>query len=188
MSNTHDAQEQWTEMVEQMNDAVADSMEQNMKAQAAFVESWADAVEDSVPQEDAVAEGVQGYNRAYEVWMDAAEQMFERTTDAATGEDVEISELRDIWLQSANEAFKEVMSTSAFAAANGQLVEQMMEMRREADDVSQETIAQLGFPTRDDMDEVGERLVELERRQHDLEQQVESVDAKLDEILDHLEE
>jgi len=181
MSDANDVQEEWSQMVEQMNDAVADSLEQNMKAQAAFVESWAEAVEDSVPEDDAMAEGIQGYNRAYEVWMDAAEQMFERTTDAAQGEDVDASEYRDIWLQSANEAFKEVMSTSAFAAANGQLVERMMEMRREADDVSQETIAQLGFPTRDDMDEVGERLVELERRQH-------AVEEKLDRVLDHLEE
>jgi len=181
MSDANEVQEEWSQMVEQMNDAVADSLEQNMKAQAAFVESWAEAVEDSVPEEDAMAEGIQGYNRAYEVWMDAAEQMFERTTDAAQGEDVDPSEYRDIWLQSANEAFKEVMSTSAFAAANGQLVERMMEMRREADDVSQETIAQLGFPTRDDVDEVGERLVELERRQH-------AVEEKLDRVLEHLEE
>ena len=168
-------------MMEQMNDAVADSIEQNMKSQAAFVESWAEAVEDSVPEEDAMAEGIQGYNRAYEVWMDAAEQMFERTTDAAQGEDIEPGEFRDIWLQSANEAFKEVMSTSAFAAANGQLVESMMEMRQEADEVSQETIAQLGFPTQGDVEEVGERLVELERRQH-------AVEQKLDRILDELED
>jgi len=181
MSNTNEMQAQWTEMVEEMNDAVADSLEQNMKSQAAFVESWAEAVEDSVPEEDAMAEGIQGYNRAYEVWMDAAEQMFERTTDAAQGEDVEPAEYRDIWLRSANEAFKEVMSTSAFAAANGQLVESMMEMRREADDVSQETLSQMGFSTRDDIDEVGERLVELERRQQDVEE-------KLDQIIDHLEE
>ena len=73
------------------------------------------------------------------------------------------------------------MSTSAFAAANGQLVESMMEMRREADDVSQETLSQMGFSTRDDIDEVGERLVELERRQQDVEE-------KLDTIIDHLEE
>ena len=168
-------------MVEQMNEAVSESVEQNMKAQAAFVESWADAVEDSLPQEDEVTEGIQGYNRAYEEWMDAAERMLERTSDAARGEDVDPTEFRDIWLQSANEAFKHVMGTSAFAAANGQLVEAMMEMRQEADDVGQETISQLGFPTRDDVDEVGERLIELERRQH-------AVEEKLDRILDRLEE
>jgi hypothetical protein len=179
MSNghTHD----WSELVSQMNDAVADSIEQNMEAQAAFVESWGDTVEDSMPEEDAVAEGMEGYAAAYEVWMDAAEQMFERTTDAAEGEDVDPTEFRDIWLQSANEAFKEVMSTSAFASANGQLVEAMMEMQQEVDDTTQETLAQMGMATRGDVEEVGERLVELERRQHEIE-------TKLDRLLDAVEE
>ena len=181
MSDTNQMRDEWTEMVDRMNEAVSESVEQNMKAQAAFVESWADAVEDSLPEEDEVAEGIQGYSRAYEEWMGAAERMLERTGDAARGEDVDPTEFRDIWLQSANEAFKHVMGTSAFAAANGQLVESMMEMRREADEVGQETIAQLGFPTRDDVDEVGERLVELERRQH-------AVEEKLDRIIDALEE
>jgi hypothetical protein len=181
MSDSNQMQDDWNEMVEQMNDAVADSIEQNMEAQAALVDAWSDAFDNSVPEEDVVEEGIEGYNRAYEVWMDAAEQMFEKTTDAAEGEDVEPTEFRDIWLQSANEAFKEVMSTSAFASANGQLVETMMEMQQEVDDVTQDTISQMGLPTRDDIDEVGERLVELERRQHDVEQ-------KLDRVLDALEE
>ena len=181
MSDTNQVQDEWAEMVEQMNDAVSESVEQNMKAQAAFVESWADAVEDSIPEDENVAEGIQGYNQAYEEWMSAAEQMLERTSDAAQGEDVDPTEFRDIWLQSANEAFKHVMGTSAFAAANGQLVETMMEMRQQADEVGQDSIAQMGFSTREDVEEVGERLVELERRQHEIEQ-------KLDRILDHLGE
>jgi hypothetical protein len=181
MSDSNQIQDEWNEMIEQMNDAVADSVEQNMQAQAALVDAWSDAFDNSVPEEDAVEEGIEGYNRAYEVWMDAAEQMFEKTTDAAEGEDVEPTEFRDIWLQSANEAFKEVMSTSAFASANGQLVETMMEMQQEVDDVTQDTISQMGMPTRDDIEEVGERLIELERRQH-------AVEEKLDRVLDALEE
>ena len=180
MSDTNQMQEEWTEMVEEMNTAVADSMEQNMAAQAAFVESWADAVEDSIPKEDELSEGLQGYNRAYEEWVDAAEQMVERSTAAAQGEDVDPAEFRDIWLKSANEAFKQVMGTSAFAAANGQLVESMMEMQQETEELSQDALAQMGFPTRENMDEVAERLVELERRQH-------AVEQKLDRILDELE-
>ena len=181
MSDSNQMQDDWNEMVEQMNEAVAESVEQNMEAQAAFMESWSDAFDNSVPEEDVLAEGIEGYNRAYEVWMDAAGQMFEKTTDAAEGEDVSATEFRDIWLNSANEAFKEVMSTSAFASANGQLVETMMEMQQEVDEVTQDTIAQMGMPTRDDVEEVGERIVELERRQH-------AVEEKLDRILDALEE
>jgi hypothetical protein len=178
-TNPGNMQDEWNQMVEQMNDAVTESVEQNMKAQAAFMESWADAVDNSIPEDETLSEGFQGYNRAYEVWIDAAEKMFERSTDAASGEEVDPSEIRDIWLQSANEAFKEVMGTSAFAAANGQLVETMMEMRQQADDLNQDAIAELGFPTQDDVLEVGERLVELERRQHAIEQ-------KLDQILEEL--
>jgi len=167
-------------MVEQMNEAVAESVEQNVEAQAAFMQSWADAVDSSIPEEDVFAEGIEGYNEAYETWMEAAERMVERTSDAAQGEDVEFTEFRDIWLQSANEAFKEIMSTSAFAAANSQLIESMLEMRQEADEINQETIEQFGFATRDDMDEVAERLLEVERRQHDLEQ-------KIDRLVDAIE-
>jgi len=181
MSNSNQRQDEWTEMVEQMNEAVADSVEQNMKAQAAFVESWSDAVENNVPEQDAMAEGIEGYNRAYEVWMDATEQMVERTTAAAEGEDVDPAELRDVWLQSANQAFKEVMSTSAFASANGQLISQLLEMQEEVDEITQDTVSQMGLPTRDDVDEIGARLIELERRQQD-------VENKLDRILDAVEE
>jgi hypothetical protein len=181
MSDSNEVQTEWNQMVEQMNDAVADSIEQNMEAQAAFVESWADAFDNNVPEEDVVEDGIEGYNRAYEVWMDASEQLFERSADAAQGEDVSPSEFRDIWLQSANEAFKEVMSTSAFAAANGQLVEALMEMQQEVDEMGQDTIAGMGLPTQGDVEEVGERLVELERRQH-------AVEEKLDDVLDALEE
>ena len=180
MSDNDDVQEQWTRIVENMNDAVARSMEQNMEASAVFMESWADAMEEGIPDEETMTEGFEGYNRAYEVWMDAADRMVERTADAAGGEDVDATEFRDIWLQSANEAFKEVMGTSAFAAANGQLVNAMMEMRQHTDEISEDTVAQLGLPTRSDVDEVGERLIELERRQH-------AVETKLDEILEALE-
>jgi hypothetical protein len=172
--------EQWASLVENMNDAVAESIEQNMKASSAFMESWSDAMAESMPEEGDMATGMEGYNNAYEVWIDAAEEMFERTTDAAEGEDVAMSELRDIWLQSANEAFKEVMSTSAYAAANGQLVSAMMDLQEQTDEISEDTLEQLGMPTGSDIEEVGERLVELERRQH-------RVEKKLDRIIEELE-
>ncbi len=181
MSNaTEEMQEQWTELTENMNEAVAKSVEQNMEASAAFMESWADAMEQSIPDENELAEGVEGYNDAYDIWMDAAEEMYERTIDAAEGKDVAFTEFRDIWLQSANEAFKQVMSTSAFAAANGQLVNAMMDLREQTDAISEDTLDQLGMATQSTVEEVGERLVELERRQH-------RVEDKLDQVLEELE-
>jgi len=180
-NNPQDIQQNWMQMVEQMNEAMSQSVEQNIQAQAQFMETWSETIEESMPDEETMSESFDSYQRAYDVWMDAADQMYERVTDAAEGEDVAMTEFRDIWLRSANEAFKEVMGTTAFAAAQGNLIEQMMEMQQQAGDVSQDTLEQFGLPTRDDVDEVGKRLVELERRQQDVEE-------KLDRILNHLEE
>jgi hypothetical protein len=176
--NPEDAQENWAAMMTEMNNAVANSFEQNMEAQAAFMESWMDAFEGSMPDEETANEGIEGYERAADVWMEAAEQMTTRLTAAAEGEDIEVQEFRDIWLQSANEAFSEVMGTSAFAAGTGEMVGNLMELQRDVDDLNQDTLEALGFATRDDIDEVAKRLVELERRQHE-------VSKKLDRLLEN---
>ena len=168
--HNQEMQAQWTEMFGRMNETMARTMEQNVEAQAAFAESWADAMEDSMPSEDAMSEGMEGLAGAYDVWIDAAE-----------GEDVQMDEMRDIWLQSANEAFKQVMSTSAFAQGNGQLFESIMELQEQSREASQDTLAQMGMASSAEVDEVAGRLVELERRQH-------SVEKKLDRILDAVEE
>lgn len=170
----------WNEFVEQMNDQFVDALEANMEAQAQFVESWSETIDASVDDER-MSEGVEGYARAYQVWMDAAEAMVERSADAAEGEDVSVEDFRDVWLNSANQAFKEVMSTSAFAATTGQTVQDALELRRTADETAETTLHNLGMPTEGDIREVGERLVELERRQH-------AVERKLDRILEHVEE
>lgn len=181
MSNTDDDYSNpWARMVENVNEAMATSMEQNAEAQSAFVESWADMMGESVPDPDAAEESMAAYADAYEVWMEAADRMAERLADAAAGEAVSATEFRDIWLQSANEAFKEVMDTEAFAAVTGETVQEVMDVQADVEALSQDTLTRMGLPTRDDVDEVGARLVELERRQHD-------VERTLDRIVELLE-
>lgn len=184
MSEEHDtatAGEDWTRFVEETNESFVDAFEQNVEAQAKFVESWFDSVEESPTMDtETVNDGMEGFARAYEVWMAAAEEQLERTTDAVEGEDVSAEEVRDIWLNAANEAFKEVMRTSAFAATTGETVQSVLEFQQELDETAQETLHNLGFATKSDVQEVGERLVELERRQHETER-------KLDRILDAVE-
>ena len=170
----------WNELVEEMNQSFVEAMEQNVEAQTAFVESWFDTLERATEDGD-VEDTMEGYARAYEAWMDAAREGFERTSDAMQGEDVALEEFRDLWLETANESFKEVMSTPAFAAATGQTVEQALELQQEVDEAAQDTLRQLGFATESDVHEVGTRLVELERRQH-------AVEKKLDRLLEHLED
>ncbi|WP_439026290.1 poly(R)-hydroxyalkanoic acid synthase subunit [Haloarchaeobius sp. DT45] len=171
----------WNDFVTRMNEQFFEAMEKNMEAQAEFVEQWSQTVDGEGMGEMNFGDGVEGYRRAYQAWMEAADQMVERASDSMEGEDVEFEEFRDIWLNTANKAFKEVMDTTAFAAWTGSSVGQMLEMQQQADEAAEDTLHTLGFATEGDVAEIGDRLVELERRQH-------AVEQKLDRVLEHLEE
>lgn len=172
--------EQWNEFMHAMNEQFTQTLEQNVETQAAFVESWVDALETTTGP-DQPADGVEGYADAYATWIEASQRAYERSMDVVAGEDVAPEEFRDIWLDAANEAFKDVTDTTAFAAATGQTVEDALEYRQEIDEMANETLHELGFATKRDVEEVGERLIELECRQH-------TVEEKLDTVIDHLED
>jgi len=182
--------EQWSEIVARMNEQMVEGMEASTEAQAEFVESWIGAFE-SVDQEQYAAEGFEGSTEAHSIWMDAAEETAEKMAAAASGEDVSPEEVRDLWLDSANEAFKDVISTDAFASMTGGTVEDVLEMREAVDESAQSTLQEFGFATERDVREVGERLVELERRQKKVErglERLDAIEAKLDRVLEHFEE
>lgn len=171
--------QQFEALFQDMTDSYMAAVEQNMDAQATLIEQWTDAVQSSL-DEDQLSDGYEGMMAAYDVWMDAAEDSLEKMSAATEGEDVSIEEFRDTWLTAANTAFKEVMSTTAFAAMTGETTDAALDLRQEFDEAATDTLATYGFATREDIQEVGERLVELERRQH-------AIEKKLDKVLDHLE-
>lgn len=171
--------ENWNEYMGEMNEAFLESLERNVEAQTAFVDSWMNAFES--PESAEISEdGMKGYVGAYEAWMNAAQKQFERINDALEGEDVPIEEFRDIWLKAANDAFKEVTTTSAFSSMTGESVENSMAFKQTVDEATEQTLSTFGLPTEGDIQEVGERLLELERRQHEIAQ-------KLDRILEEIE-
>ncbi|QLK26845.1 poly(R)-hydroxyalkanoic acid synthase subunit [Natrinema zhouii] len=180
MSDSQPPMQDWNAFAEQWNEQFLEALEDNMEAQAQFVESWSETVGEA-SEDSEISDGVEGYARAYETWMNASKQMVERANDQLEGEDVDVEEFRDIWLNTANDAFKDVMSTTAFAKMTGETVGDVLELQQQADEAAQETLRSLGFATEDDVVEIGDRLVELERRQH-------AVEQKLDRVLEHLED
>jgi vacuolar-type H+-ATPase subunit E/Vma4 len=179
-TSDRDGREEWADMMSEMNRAALEAFEENVQMQAQFVESWMDTVESDESAVETMDEGLEGYAQAYRTWMEAAAQMLERTNDALEGEDVSPEQFRDIWLNAANESFKDVMETSAFAAITGGTVSDVLEYQKEVDETAEETLHALGFASKGDVQEIGERLVEFERRQH-------AVEEKLDRLLDAVE-
>ena len=162
------------------DEAVFEALNQSIQAQGEFVDRWTAAMRDASEEGHLWMDAAAGYARAYEVWMDASQRAMERTADLMAGEEVPMEELRDIWMDAANDSFKELASSDAFAAALARNVESL-DVMQEADEAAQTALHSYGFATEGDVVEIGERLVELERRQHE-------VERKLDRIVDAVEE
>jgi hypothetical protein len=177
MAQWTDAQDSWWRRFVTMNREAAEAFEHNVDAQADFTQRWFESMDESFGEEE-LDEGMEGVFHAYETWMTAATDTAEFFADAMEGEDVSVESLRDLWLNAANESFKEVMRTSAFAAATGRSVERGLDVQGRWEDLNESSLHAAGFPTEGDIAEVGERLVELERRQQAVEDRlVELADA-----------
>jgi len=169
-----------TNLVDSMSEQYAEAFERSVQAQSSLVDAWMDAVE-SRQAEDQWNESVDATIRAYEIWMDAGDRLFDRMTDVLAGEDIQFEEFRNIWLEAANRASSEVFGTSAFADVTGDSVEESFEAIRETDGLTRDLLHTWGLPSDADVDEVARRLIELERRQQ-------SVETKLDRILEQMTE
>jgi hypothetical protein len=178
MSDSSTATEGWDEWP--YDEAVFDALRESIEAQGEFVDRWAAATRDASEEGHLWMDAAEGYARSYEVWMEASQRAMERANDLMAGEEVPMEEFQDIWLDAANDAFKELASSDAFAAALAQNVENL-DMVQDAQEATQTALHNAGFATESDVIKVGERLVELERRQHEIER-------KLDRILDTVEE
>ena len=175
MTDTDDTTDtEWDAFFEEANKRYLEAFERNVTAQSEFVDAWMTALEESTDR-DHLESGMEGYAKAYDVWMEAAEDQVERMTASFEGADVSTEEFRDRWLRAANEAFKEVMSTNAFAAMTGDTVGSALDLKQEADELAEETLHGLGFATVGDVEEVGDRLIELERRQQRIEEHLEEI-------------
>lgn len=180
MSSRTDPVEDWWQRWLELNEQYADAAEETMAAQGRVVEAWADSVEEAT-EEEYVDEGVNSLVRAHEIWMEAARETVEGMTDLVEGEDVDVERFRDTWLNAANQGFKETMRTAAFAEATGESVDELLDLKRRVDEATEATLHAWQLPALSDVEEVGARIVELERRQH-------AVEDRLETVLDALED
>lgn len=106
---------------------------------------------------------------ASRIWLNAVSEAMRRTQDAMQrGEPLTPDAYLDLWSKAAAELSQAVVSDAAFATMTGHWVNQVATAKTDAKKRATEQLRDLGFSTHADVDEVGKRLVELERRVHEL--------------------
>lgn len=178
----------WDLFSEHLN-ATFDTIHQSVEAHEQFIQSLSETFEEyeypDVPSPDGeqYSRHLEGYAKAYETWLEAAQEMIGHADKLTEKEELDVEsvkEFRDIWLSAANQAYKDIMSTTAFSAINAHGLKNVLDLKSQANELASDTVHELGFASSQDLDEVARRLIELERRQQ-------KVEDKLDRILEQLE-
>jgi len=136
MSDSQPPMQDWNAFAEQWNEQFLEALEDNMEAQAQFVESWSETVGEASDDTE-TSDGVEGYARAYETWMTASPADGRAGERPARGRGRRYRGVPRHLAQHANEAFKEVMSTTAFAKMTGETVGDVLELQEQADEAAQ---------------------------------------------------
>ena len=79
----------------------------------------------------------------------------------------------DLWIDAAEEAYAEIALSAEFRAAYGELVNKQMRVRQMLQAEVERQTAQVGMPTRSELNSVHKRLQEMRRRIRDLEDRLE---------------
>ncbi len=70
--------------------------------------------------------------------------------------------------ESYSQMFKEAMATSSIPKQNAKMIDAFLNWKIETDRINQETLKNLGIPTRGDMDEIAEKLYWLDKKMDDI--------------------
>lgn len=146
----------------------------NMEMGRAFLETWtrslahlqATTAASSKP-EAASASAQAPFADATRAWVNAVTEATHRTQEAfAKGETLSPDSYAEIWSQAASQVAQEIVKDAAFAKITGEWVNEAAKSKGQAREAAEARLAELGFATTRDIEEVGTRLIEVERRLH----------------------
>jgi hypothetical protein len=163
-------EQEWSEWNRRTAETIAKTQAASLEASRAFFEAWQKAI----PQVQPVTANGNGaahapFQAAGDAWMRAVAEAGRRTQEAfAAGKTLGPDDFVDIWTRVASEVGTSIVEDPLFAQMTGQSVNANMQMREELRNQRDARLKELGVASASDVSEVGRRLVELERRIHEL--------------------
>lgn len=156
----------FTDMNRQLAETYAEATRAAAEAQAVYFENMLGTLRARTG-----GEGGNGssFAKAQQIWTEALQETNRMSLEALQrGETPPVEEIFDLWTNAQADMIRNVIWTPGFAEAQGRALNAALDQRKRSMDQMESNLRAMGMPTRSDMMEVAKRLVELERRQHEL--------------------
>lgn len=167
----------WGRAVEWQYETVRTALERSLEMQRTVVDSWVTAAESTAPPETPQRAQLRRLEWGYDIWEETLLNTLVHLDDAITEDGIDLRQLQMIWLHAMDDAFSDVTSRPAFAAETNDTLEDVLTEQQQLNELRRDFLHASNLPTDRDLEEVGERLLDLEARQKRIEE-------KLDAVLD----
>ncbi|MFA5860137.1 MAG: poly(R)-hydroxyalkanoic acid synthase subunit PhaE [Candidatus Thermoplasmatota archaeon] len=122
------------------------------------------------------------FGESFRIWTQTIDQASQMTAERASmGEGPPVEDLVNLWTNAYADAIKPVLGSPLYAAAQGETVDAALDARKRLQEQAEHSLRAVGISTRSDLLEVGQRLIELERRQQRVETLLRDIHAKMPE-------
>ncbi|SEP08486.1 hypothetical protein SAMN04487948_11383 [Halogranum amylolyticum] len=167
----------WGRAVEWQYETARATLERSLEMQRTVVDSWITAAESTAPPETPQRAQLRRLEWGYNIWEETLLNTLVHLDDAIREDGIDLRQLQMIWFHAMDDAFSEVMSRPMFVAEMNDTLEDVLTEQQQLNELRRDFLHASNLPTDRDLEEVGERLLNLEARQKKIEE-------KLDMILD----
>lgn len=170
MAEPASKEQEWNEWNRRVAETMVKTQTASLEASKAFFDAWQKAIP-TMGQGQVPGLGAVPFQAAGDAWIRAIGEAGRRAQEAAaSGKTLTPDDYVDVWTRAASEVGQRIVEDPAFAQMTGQMVNANMTMREEAHAQRDARLKELGLASSSDLSEVARRLVELERRVHELTQ------------------
>lgn len=155
----------WTEYSERMGEHLSELWSERIKEQRDLYELWMDAfgVKDKSLDQDVST----AYNNMNQFWLDMWEKSKDAFPSTAKGDmdfNTKINELNEFWTKNYSNFIMNVMRSPAFAKMDGNILDSNLEIKRLNDQFMNQYLSGLGLPTKENVDDIYQKLHEIDRK------------------------
>lgn len=155
----------WTEYSKKMGAHLSELMNDGIKEQKDLYEIWMDSfgIKDKA-QKQGFPMDFGDFNQFFLDMWEKSQNMYPPTYTNQADVGKHIKDLTDLWTNAYNKMVMEFIKSSTFAQLNGNMLDSNLNLISQNDEMVNQYLKTLGFPTKDNIDELYLKLHEMDRK------------------------
>jgi hypothetical protein len=155
----------WSDYSQKMGNQLSELLNESIKEQKDLYEIWMDSfgIKDPRVQTNYPVD----FNEINQFWLDMwqkSQNMYNPNHEAQKDVTQHIKDLNDLWTSAYNKMVSEFLRSSTFAQMNGNILDANLNMKRKNNEAVNKYLEAMGFPSKENIDEIYLKLHEMDRK------------------------